>query len=93
VSQATRYGFFPSLRTKRASLPAAVVLPWPLRPASITTVGGLEAKVSLCEVPPIRFASSSLTILTTCCPGLSAFETSAPVALSRTLPTNSLTTA
>src|ERR687890_826004 len=40
----------------------------------------------------MRFASSSLTIFTTCWPGLRAFETSAPVARSRTLETNSLTT-
>ena len=46
------------------SLAPLVVLPAPLRPTSITTVGGLEEMVSLALSPPIRAVSSSLTILT-----------------------------
>ena len=49
----------------------AVVLPEPCRPAMRITVGGRGENVTPADAPPIRAASSSLTILTTCWPGLS----------------------
>ena len=45
------------------------------------TVGGFLASRSLRVSPPRIETSSSLTILTTCCAGFSAPETSAPSAL------------
>ena len=54
-----------------ASLAVAVVLPEPCRPAIRITVGGRGEKLSPAEAPPISEVSSSLTILTTCWPGLS----------------------
>src|SRR4051794_9108698 len=56
------------------------------------TVGGRGAKASWAPAPPIRPASSSWTILTTCWPGLSWPMTSAPSARSFTREVNSLTT-
>src|SRR4051812_31815893 len=44
------------------------------------------------EAPPISAVSSSLTILTTCWPGLSCLETSIPSARSLTVDVNCLTT-
>ncbi len=46
------------------------------------TVGGLRANLNWRVSPPRMVMSSSLTILTTCCAGLSAPETSAPLARS-----------
>ena len=61
-----------SVRSSRASLAAAVVLPEPCRPAIRITVGGREANVMPGpRSPPIIASSSSWTILTTCWPGLS----------------------
>ena len=80
------------MRRWRASLAVAVVLPEPCRPAISTTVGGRGAKVSPTEAPPISFESSSLTILTTCWPGLSCPITSAPRQRSFTADVNCLTT-
>ena len=54
-----------------ASLAVAVVLPEPCRPAIRITVGGRGENASPAEAPPISAVSSSLTILTTCWPGLS----------------------
>ncbi len=56
------------------------------------TVGGFLAKRRVRVSPPRIATSSSLTILTTCCAGFSASLTSAPIARSRTLWVNSLTT-
>ena len=70
----------------------AVVLPEPWRPAISTTVGGRGEKVSPAEEPPISLVSSSLTILTTCWPGLSCLLTSTPRQRSFTVAVNCLTT-
>ena len=58
----------------------------------MTTVGPLLAMVSLAVPPPIRFVSSSLTILMTCWAGVRLSSTSVPMARSVTVATNSLTT-
>ena len=70
----------------------AVVLPEPCRPAIRITVGGRGEKLSPAEAPPISEVSSSLTILTTCWPGLSWRWTSIPSARSLTVLVNCLTT-
>ena len=51
-------------------------------PASMITVGGCFAKLSLRASPPNTLISSSCTILMTCCAGFSACETEAPRARS-----------
>jgi hypothetical protein len=56
------------------------------------TVGGRGAKVTPTEAPPMSAASSSLTILTTCWPGLSVPTTSAPRQRSFRVVVNDLTT-
>ena len=56
------------------------------------TVGGFFANDSSPVAPPRISISWSLTILTTCCAGFSAFETSSPSARSRTTEVNSRTT-
>src|SRR5215204_3743790 len=56
------------------------------------TVGGRGEKLRPAEAPPISEVSSSLTILTTCWPGLSWRWTSMPRARSLTVPVNCLTT-
>ena len=76
----------------RASLAASVVLPAPWRPASMITVGPVFANRSRRVSPPRIATSSSLTILTICCAGFSAWLTSSPRARSLTAPTKSLTT-
>ena len=81
-SQATSMGVCPCPARCLASLPASVVLPAPCKPASIMTVGGVLASCRRRVSPPRMSISSSLTILTTCCAGLSACETSAPAARS-----------
>ena len=92
-SHATSSGVCPCPRSHLASLPARVVLPEPCRPASMITVGGVLANASWRVSPPRIPMSSSLTILTTCWAGLSAPETSAPLARSLIRLTNSRTTA
>ena len=56
--------------SRSASLPAAVVLPEPCRPASRIVVGGLGANASCEEPEPMSSVSSSWTIFTTCWPGV-----------------------
>ena len=56
------------------------------------TVGGRGENVSPADAPPISAVSSSLTILTTCWPGLSCLETSTPRQRSFTVAVNCLTT-
>ena len=56
------------------------------------TVGGFLARFSVRVWPPRMATSSSLTILTTCCAGFSAPDTSADSARSRTAPVNERTT-
>ena len=63
----------------------AVVLPEPCRPAIRITVGGRGENVIPADWPPISAVSSSLTILTTCWPGLSCLVTSIPSARSLTV--------
>ena len=58
----------------RASFAVAVVLPEPCRPAMRITVGGRGENVMPAAAPPMSFVSSSLTILTTCWPGLSCAD-------------------
>ena len=70
----------PARCRQRASLAQAVVLPEPCRPAIRITVGPAEAKARSRPAPPISAVSSSLTILTTCWPGLRLSSTSAPEA-------------
>ncbi len=91
-SQATSSGVWPCPPSHFASLPASVVLPEPCRPASMITVGGVLANASWRVSPPRMPISSSLTILTTCWAGLSAPETSAPLARSLMRATNARTT-
>src|SRR6201999_2469548 len=75
-----------------ASLAVAVVLPEPCRPAIRITVGGRGENVIPADWPPISAVSSSLTILTTCWPGLSCLAISSPSARSLTVDVNCLTT-
>ena len=91
-SAATSSGWWPWPLSQRASLPARVVLPEPWRPASMITVGGCLANWSRRPSPPRTLISSSLTILTICWAGLSAWETSAPRARSLTAAMKPLTT-
>src|SRR3954452_8289174 len=56
------------------------------------TVGGRGENAMPCDAPPMSAASSSLTILTTCWPGLSWPSTSAPRQRSLTVAVNCLTT-
>src|SRR4051812_36360145 len=91
-SAATSAGFLSSLLSRSASLPAAVVLPEPCRPARRMVVGGRGEKARRESEEPRSSVSSSCTIFTTCCPGVRLFRTSSPSARSRTCATNSLTT-
>ncbi len=63
----------PSFWSSSASLPAAVVLPEPCRPASRIVVGGRGENASCEEPEPISSVSSSWTIFTTCWPGVRLF--------------------
>ena len=83
-SQATSSGVCPCFARWRDSLPARVVLPAPCRPASMMTVGGVFAKLRRRVSPPKMAVNSWSTILTTCCAGFSASETSEPKARSFT---------
>ena len=56
------------------------------------TVGGRGENDTPIDAPPMSAASSSWTILTTCCPGLSVPTTSAPRQRSFTVAVNDLTT-
>ena len=89
-SAATSSGVLPCSLSHSASLPASVVLPEPCRPASMITVGGTLANRSRLASPPRISTSSSCTILMTCCAGLSACDTSAPLARSFTRAMNCL---
>ena len=93
TSQATSRGRRPNCRRIRpASFAPLVVLPAPCRPTIITTVGPLEAVVSLALDPPIRAVSSWLTIFTICWAGVRLSSTSVPIHFSVTSATKSLTT-
>ncbi len=91
-SAATSIGVWPSFLSHLPSLPASVVLPAPWRPASMMTVGGRFANSRRRCCPPRMPTSSSLTIWTTCCAGLSALFTSSESARSRMEAVKDLTT-
>ena len=91
-SAATNRGECPCSFKYRASLPASVVLPAPCRPARTMTVGAVLANLRRRVSPPKMVMSCSCTILTICCPGLSAPETSADIARSRIAEMNCRTT-
>src|SRR5678815_3514764 len=55
--------------SRRASFAAVVVLPEPCSPTIITIVGGTELSFSPSRCSPNMLASSSCTILTSCCAG------------------------
>ena len=83
-----------------ASLLAEVAARASRRPSSCPSPGGRRAGSRSAasastsrELPePISSVSSSWTIFTTCCAGVSLFSTSSPIARSRTRATKSLTT-
>ena len=92
VSQAASSTFIPDLLLRRsASLPQNVVLPEPLSPATSITAGEPLRLISLCS-EPMNSTSSSWTILTIICWGLTAVSTSEPRAFALTLSQNSLAT-
>ena len=71
---------------------AVVVFPEPLSPVT-STVDGEVGPVSKCFASPPRISTStSLVILTTCCPGVRLFITSSVSACSLILATNSRAT-
>ena len=82
-SAPTSSGLRPCDLNHSASLPVAVVLPEPCRPAMRMTVGGFGAYWIFSVSPPRMRISSSWTALTTCWPGSSACERVAPIACSR----------
>ncbi len=90
-SAATSMTRSPFERSSFASLPAVVVLPEPCKPISMIVRGLGPVRLRGAGSPRVAI-SSSLTILMTCCPGLSALETSAPTARSRMRATRVLTT-
>ena len=93
TSQAASSGLCPFAFNFPASLAAVVVLPAPWRPAIRITVMSLSCAILISVVSePMSLISSSLTILTTCCPGVRDSSTSAPTARSSMLFTNCLTT-
>ena len=77
--------FLPCLASSFASFAQAVVLPEPWSPAIRITVGPELAKARSRLAPPISSASSSLTIFTTCWPGLRLSSTPSPRQRSRDL--------
>ena len=91
MSHATSKGFLPCFLSKFASFPAVVVLPDPWSPTNIITVGGFGVKFIPLVCPPSNSVISSLTIFTTCCPGVNDFKTSSPKAFSCTVAINSFT--
>ncbi len=91
MSAATSNTRSPCPRNRRASFAAIVVLPEPCRPASRITRGAGPCRSSLPGSPRVAI-SSSWTILMTCWAGLSDFDTSAPMARSRTRSRKLLTT-
>ena len=92
TSHATRSGFLCCLVLSiLASLPLNVVLPEPCKP-DISTIEGLPSRLSPTASPPISCASSSCTILTMSCPGLTAVRTFMPRAFFLTVSVNDLAT-
>ena len=80
-------------RSRSASLPDVVVLPEPCRPTIRIGIGAGAFRFSgTAPSPPSASTITSLTILTTCWPGVTEDSTSAPTARSRTLAMKSRTT-
>ena len=75
---------------RSASLPACVVLPEPCRPTIMITDGGASENCRRACAPPSSATSSSWTILTIVCAGVSDSRTSAPSAFSLIRATNAL---
>ena len=93
TSHATRSGFLPFDLNLPASFAVVVVFPAPWRPAIMITVTSLAGRSAISVVSdPIRFTSSSFTILITIWPGFSPFITSWPIARSWTAFINCFTT-
>ncbi len=91
-SDAIRTFLAPLSLRRRAILAVLVVLPEPWRPTIITTAGGVTSSLRSDASEPSISVSASLTILTTCWPGVIDFSTDWPTASSVTLSTNSRTT-
>ena len=91
VSQAASINFTPLRFSQRASLPLNVVFPEPFRPATSTTAGLPLTLISEASLP-MKSASSSWTILTIICCGLTAVSTPVPMALVFTFSQNSFAT-
>ena len=79
--------------SRRAILPEVVVLPEPCRPTIRIGTGAAAFRlIGTAPSPPSASIITSLTILTTCWPGVTEDSTSAPTARSRTLAMKSRTT-
>ena len=78
--------------SRRASLPAVVVLPAPCKPAISTTAGGTAARLRLLFCVPISSVSAWLTTPIKAWPGVRLPITSWPTARSFTLAIKSFTT-
>ena len=79
--------------SRSAIFPAVVVLPEPCRPTIRIGTGAAAFRFSgTAPSPPSASIITSLTILTTCWPGVTEPSTSAPIARSRTLAMKSRTT-
>ena len=78
--------------SRLAILAVDVVLPDPCRPTIMTTAGGVTSIIRSDVSDPSIAVSWSLTILTTCCPGVTDRSTLLPTASSVTLSTKSRTT-
>ena len=89
--EASRTFFFSFSLRRLAILPVVVVLPEPCKPTIITTAGGCVARFKPSPSPKIS-TNLSLTILTTCSPGLIDFKTFSPTASSFTFLINVLIT-
>ncbi len=83
----------PSCAAAAPILPEVVVLPEPCSPTIRIGTGAAAFRLSgTAPSPPSASISTSLTILTTCWPGVTEPSTSAPTARSRTLAMKSFTT-
>ena len=71
---------------------AVVVLPAPWSPTIIKMLMPWSTNAIFWSSPPNSLVISSLTILMNCCPGVSDFKTSSPMARSLTAFVNCLTT-
>ena len=79
------------LRSRKANLPAVVVLPEPCKPAIKITAGGLVAIFNGAASPPSISIKASWTILITCWSGRTARMLATPTAFSRTFSVKAFT--